>query len=243
MEQLKFAAPITIALGMATLLFSCNERTDKKVEVTTTDTTINVTAAEPEAVAKLTNVLIVQHKVANFDKWKPMYESHDSVRNLHGVSKNIIGRGMNDPNMIVIIQKIEDVNKAKELTGSAELKERMKQGGVIGIPTFTYLNVVMNDDNPIEQNARLMMSHKVKDWDAWKKEFDSHKQVRIDAGLIDRGVGYSLDNNKMVSIVFAVTDMGKVKAFLSSPDLKEKMLQASVDGPSTSLFYNIVQKY
>ncbi len=47
----------------------------------------------------------------------------------------------------------------------------------------------------------------------------------------------------MVSIVFAVTDMKKVMAFLKSSDLKEKMTKAGVDGTPTSFFYNIVQKY
>ena len=106
-----------------------------------------------------------------------------------------------------------------------------------------FLDVVMNDSSAIEQNARVRVTHKVKDWDAWKKEFDDHKQARMDAGLIDRGVGYSDGDNHMVTLVFAITDMQKAKAFMKSKDLKDKMDKAGVVGAPTFFFYNIVQKY
>ena len=181
--------------------------------------------------------------MANFAKWKPEYEAHDSARRSYGLSNYVIGRGLNDSNMVVVILKMDDVNKAKEFASSKDLKERMQKAGVTGTPSLTYLDVVMDDNSTIEQTARLMMTHKVKDWDAWKKEFDSHKQARIDAGLIDRGLGYSVGDNHMVSIVFAITDMKKAETFLKSTDLKEKMAKAGVEGPPTSFFYNIVQMY
>lgn len=87
------------------------------------------------------------------------------------------------------------------------------------------------------------MTHKVKDWDSWKKEFDNHKQARIDAGLVDRGLSYNIGDNHTVSIVFAVSDMQKAKAFMQSKDLKDKMAKAGVEGQPTSFFYDIVHTY
>ena len=138
---------------------------------------------------------------------------------------------------------MDDANKAKELTASQGMKDRMKEAGVTGTPAFSYLEVVMDDNSQIDQTNRLMMTHKVKDWDAWKKEFDSHKQVRLDAGLIDRALGYSVDDKQQAVIVFAVTDMAKAKAFLQSADLKDKMEKAGVVGKPTSFFYNIEKLY
>ena len=60
---------------------------------------------------------------------------------------------------------------------------------------------------------------------------------------MDRGVGYSVDDNQMVTIFQAVTDMKKAQDFLRSPDLKERMKKAGVAGAPTSVFYQIVQKY
>ena len=88
-----------------------------------------------------------------------------------------------------------------------------------------------------------MVTHKVKDWDIWKKEFDDHKKTRDEAGLIDRGLGYSVDDKHAVTIVFAITDMKKATDFMHSADLKEKMAKGGVEGEPTFFFYNIVKKY
>lgn len=244
MKQLKFLAPFAFSVSMVFFIFSCNSGEEKKADETALDTTMAPKTMEPlVAVVKPANILIIQHKVVSFAKWKPAYDSHDSIRRSYGLTNYVIGRGLNDSNIAVVILKMADAGKAKELTSSQDIKDRMKMGGVIGIPSFTYLNVVMNDSSKIEQTARIMMTHKVKDWDAWKKEFDSHKQARIDGGLLDRGVGYSVDDNHIVTIVCAITDMKKATAFLNSQDLKDKMAKAGVEGPPSFFYYNVVQKY
>lgn len=249
MKQIKFLHASAIAVGMALLFVSCSTGGEKQVDETVatdsimTDTSSAMKAPEPAAEVKPGKVFIVKQKVANYAKWKASYDTRDSLRHANGLASYIVGRGMSDSNMVIVILRMADVNKAKELASSKEMKERMKKSGVIGTPSFEYLDVVMNDSTPIEQNARLMVTHKVKDWDAWKKSFDGHKQARMDAGLIDRGLGYRDGDNHMVSIVFAVTDKKKADDFLKSKDLKDKMAEAGVDGPPAFFYYNIVQKF
>jgi len=250
MKQSRFLATITVVTCMSLFLFSCGSGGDKTTEpatdstaATTADTTTAAKPSEPAPAPKPFNLLIIQHKVANFARWKPLYESHDSVRRAAGLTNFILGRGLNDSNMVLVMLLMNDVNKAKELGASKGLKDRMQKGGVVGKPTIDYLDVISSDTSKIDQTARLMVTHKVKDWDAWKKEFDDHKQARIDAGLLDRGVGYSDGDNHKVTIIFAVTDMQKANAFLNSKDLKDKMAKAGVEGVPTFFYYNIVQKY
>jgi hypothetical protein len=73
---------------------------------------------------------------------------------------------MADSNMLLVIMRMEDVDKAKALANSENVKERMKKAGVIGKPSFDYIEVVMNDNSIIPQTARLMVKHKVKDPEA-----------------------------------------------------------------------------
>ena len=88
-----------------------------------------------------------------------------------------------------------------------------------------------------------MVRSKVKDWDAWKKSFDGHKQARMDAGLTDRVISHSVGDTHNVTLVFAVADMEKAKTFMNSQDLKDKMKEAGVDGPPDIFFYKIAHKY
>jgi hypothetical protein len=179
-------------------------RDDKKTEVTTITDTASKEAPEPPAPAPLSDVMLMQFKVSDYNKWLAKYESteRDSIRRSYGLANYAAGRGLDDPNKVIVIQKMSDATRAKELTASQGMKDRMKEAGVTGTPSFSYVKVVMDDNSPINQTNRLMATHKVKDWDAWKKEFDSNKQVRVDAGLIDRAIGYDVNDNHQVTIVF-----------------------------------------
>ena len=246
MKQIRFLAT-SFAASMLILLSSCGSGNDKKTEeTTTTDTTAAKAPETPAPVpVKPSNVMLMQFKVGDFAKWQAKYESNerDSIRRASGLTNYVVGRGLDDANKVIVFLKMEDANKAKELTASQGMKDRMKEAGVTGTPSFTYTEVVMDDNSPIEQTNRLLMMEKVKDWDAWKKEFDQNKQLRIDGGLIDRGIGHAVDDNHQVTVVFAVTDMTKAKAFLQSKELKDKMEKAGVEGKPTPFFYNIVKMY
>ena len=111
--------------------------------------------------------------------------------------------------------RMDDVNKAKEMGNSKELMERMKKAGA-SKPSSEYTETVMNDTTAIQQTVRVMVKHKVKDWDTWKKAFDSHKQARMDAGLTDRVIGHVAGDDHSVILVFAVADLAKAKAFMES---------------------------
>jgi hypothetical protein len=242
MKQFKFLAA-GIAVSISLLLVSCNEGSEKKADETKTDTT-STTTTDPVVAEIPGNFLLIKQKVANYAKWLPVYESNDSSRLANGLNKFVLGRGIgNDSNTVLVALKMNDVTKAKELTASKGMKERMQKAGVIGSPTFSFLETVTLDKGTDASTTRVWMMHKVKDWDAWKKEFDSHKQVRLDAGLVDRAVGYSVGDNHMVSVICAVSDMEKAKAFMASKDLKDKMAAAGVEGPPTIYFYNVTKSY
>jgi hypothetical protein len=242
MKKVKFLSTIAVASCLLSL-GSCNSGEDKKTEASSADTT-TIKAETPAPVPPATSqFMTIIQKVANYDKWKPVYDSHDSVRQSNGLHNYVIARGTEDPNMVLVALKMDDVDKAKGMVASQEMKDRMKKAGVTGSPSFDYLVSIMNDTTAIQATTRLMVKHKVKDWDAWKKVFDEHKQARMNAGLTDRVVGYTIGDNHNVTLVFSVADMAKAKAFINSKDLKDKMNEAGVEGPPSFFFYRIVEKY
>lgn len=225
-------------------IISCNNESSSsaKEEKTATDTVAKTETTAPPAPAKPANVVIIWHKVANYEKWLPGYEAHDSARMSSGLHNYIIGRDADNPNMILVALRMDDYEKAKAFTASPDLKTTMQKLGVIGAPSITFLDVQMNDTS-VNATTRVMIMHKVKDYDAWKKVFDEHKQARVDAGLSDRALGYSLDDKNNVTVVCGVSDMKKAKDFMNSKDLKDKMAAAGVEGPPTIHFYTVAKKY
>lgn len=225
------------------LFVGCITNTDKKENEKVLEDTANLKTTDFPASSINSHVLVIQHKVANFAIWKILYDANDSIRQLYGLHNYVIGRGINDSNIIVVVLKMDDLLKAKSLMNSTEIKTQMQQSGVLSTPTFFYMEVIFNDSSFIDQTARIMVTHKVKECTAWKKIYDEQKPERMKASLIDRGIGYGIDDKNLVGIILALTDFKKASAYGNSPDLKDKMMAAGVVEPPAFFYYNIVQKY
>jgi antibiotic biosynthesis monooxygenase (ABM) superfamily enzyme len=244
MKHVRFFVVLILSAGILSVS-SCNSGKDKKAEEPKMDSSAATKTETPvTAPSGPTSIMIVRHKVANYAKWKASYDTHDSMRLANGLHNYVIARGTKDSNTLLVAVRMDDVAKAKAFASSPMLKTRMKEGGVIGAPSVVdFLESVMNDTTAVQQTIRLMIRSNVKDWDAWKKGFDAHKQARIDAGLTDRVIAHTAGDTHNVTLVFAVADMDKANAFLKSQDLKDRMKESGVVGPPDMFFYRVVQKY
>ncbi len=239
MKHHKFLTAISFAVGMSFSMSSCNSGDEKKPIDAPADTS-TVKASTP---AKPANLMVMMHKVANFAKWKVNYEAHDSMRLAYGIHNFVLARGIKDTNMVLVAVRMDDAAKAKEFAALPDLKAAMQKGGVIGVPTVNYLDVQMQDTTANAATTRVMITHKVKDWDAWKKVYDEDKPNRVNAGFTDRMLAYNVGDNHMVSMVLLVSDMKKAEDFSKSPELKAKMEAGGVEGPPTFFYYTIAKKY
>ncbi|WP_052257211.1 hypothetical protein [Flavobacterium sp. AED] len=239
MKNIKiFLTPVLILVFTVAFLSCKNNKTEKAEpeKAMPKDTTTAVAVFEPF------KVMVVKHKVADYDKWRKEYDAHDSIRTAYTISHYMVGRGADDANIIVTATKFLDLQKAKDFSQLPYLKEAMKKAGVIGKPEFSYYEVIRNDDTPIEQKDRLMITHKVKDFDAWLKVYDAEGTAkRMEEGFIDRGLARSIDDPNMVAIVFAITDMKKAKENINSEAKKKLMKDAGVVGAPEMFFYKIVE--
>lgn len=194
-------------------------------------------ATIPESTDK---VLAVRHPVADYDKWKQVFDGHDSTRNAYGISTIALGRGIEDPNQVVIYFRLADVDKAKEFSNTPELKAIMDSAGVTAAPTFEFVNTVRNDTSQTDIKDRVLVKHKVKDFDAWLKAFDEEgMSKRKSFGVIDRAIARGMDDPNMVYIVFAISDWEKANARMQSEELKKIMTDAGVEGEPTSFKYKL----
>ncbi|HEY1870542.1 MAG TPA: hypothetical protein VGG71_05750 [Chitinophagaceae bacterium] len=231
----------------AFIFVSCGGNGEKKSSESTTDTTAtNTTATTTPASTIVTtpqNLMVVKHKVANFGKWKMVYDGDDSARLADGIHNFVVARGAEDSNMVLVATKIDDVNKGKEFAKNPNLKKAMQKGGVMGTPTINYYTMVFQDTAVIDSKLRSATTFKVKDWDAWKRSFDSARQLNTDNGLTPRAYGYDADDNHSVILVTAILDTAKAKAYWSSDLLKQRRAASGVIGTPNRFVYRVVQRY
>src|ERR1019366_6071801 len=125
------------------MLFSCNSGSNSSTNATNTDSTMKdstaaMTQAPPATPATPATTMLITQKVANFAKWFPGYEAHDSARVADGLHNFVVGRGIKDSNMVLVALHVDDTAKAREFAMSPGLREAMKKAGVIGKPTIYY---------------------------------------------------------------------------------------------------------
>jgi quinol monooxygenase YgiN len=84
--------------------------------------------------------MLVKHRVANFESWKKVFDSMEAIRKEHGWLGHEVHRDALDPNVVVIVNRVRDVEGAKRYGGSEALRNGMQKAGVLGPPDITFLD-------------------------------------------------------------------------------------------------------
>ncbi|HTQ29534.1 MAG TPA: hypothetical protein VMI35_15470 [Puia sp.] len=230
---------VTLFIPVVILLFSCNNSSTNSKAA---DTTAVATPPPPPApMFKPYDVMTIQAKVKNFDKWKKAHEADDSLRKAYGITDMYMAREMKDSNMVFVLSRMDDMDKARTYSKLPNLKEVSKESGLVGSLGFSYGKVFRQEDSATDTEERLGVAHHVKNFDAWLKSYDSAVDMRTTNGIIERSIVRSLIDSNMVYISFLVTDVAKAKARMEAPDLKKRMTDAGVDSPPTIRWYKVAK--
>jgi hypothetical protein len=113
----------------------------------------------------------------------------------------------------------------------------MGKAGVTSKPTIQFFHVIRFDPEAKEKQW-VMITHKVKDFDAWVKVYDGEGTAkRASEGMADAVLARGIDDPNLVQIVFDIKDMAKAKAALFSEEKKKLMTSAGVEGKPVITFY------
>jgi flagellar basal body rod protein FlgC len=78
--------------------------------------------------------VIVQHHVADYDRWFAVFSEHESTRRQHGATGHSVTREVADPNSIVIVNDFATLEGALAFSQDPSLPAAMERGGVDGPP-------------------------------------------------------------------------------------------------------------
>jgi hypothetical protein len=84
-------------------------------------------------------VLLVKHRVADFDDWKKIFDDAKE-RRTNGYEGAIVYRDRDDPNVVYVLFKVFDIEAAKRHTHSFTLIDGMAKAGVRTAPEFHFLD-------------------------------------------------------------------------------------------------------
>jgi hypothetical protein len=83
--------------------------------------------------------VLVRHKVADFSKWREVYDSDAPSRQKSGLKELHVFRNMSNPNEVVLLFSATDLQKAQAFGNSPGLAEKMQAAGVVDKPDMFFL--------------------------------------------------------------------------------------------------------
>jgi heme-degrading monooxygenase HmoA len=75
-------------------------------------------------------LMLVHHRVADFDAWKRVYDDFRENQRRGGVRFHQVLRSRENPNLVVVTHVFDDEQAARAFAESAELRDAMGRAGV-----------------------------------------------------------------------------------------------------------------
>lgn len=83
----------------------------------------------------------VSHEVNDYSHWKKIFDQDESIRMKANLELRAISTSADNPNMVNILFATDDIDKAKDVINSEELRKRMSEAGVRTEPVFAVFRV------------------------------------------------------------------------------------------------------
>jgi hypothetical protein len=87
-----------------------------------------------------------------------------------------------------------------------------------------------------QTNENLTLHFKVKDFKAWRTDYNGNEKSRLSAGITNGRVFHSADDPNDVVVLQDVSDVAKARTWLGSEDLKTAMQKSGVLGSPSIRF-------
>jgi hypothetical protein len=91
------------------------------------------------ALASPAGLIVIRQTVADYAKWRPVYDKHKPARDDAGLSDCTVRSSVDNPNDVFVACTMADVAKAKAFAGSKSLSDAMVAAGVVGKPDINFI--------------------------------------------------------------------------------------------------------
>lgn len=85
--------------------------------------------------------MTVRHEVQDYAAWKQAFDEHAPMRREMGSKGGYILRNADDPNELIVMMEVEDLDKARAFAASDELRQAMERAGVADQPDIYFMDL------------------------------------------------------------------------------------------------------
>jgi hypothetical protein len=91
-------------------------------------------------------VVLIRHRVANYRRWREMFDGARPARTAHGCRSRELFRLAGQPKELVVMLSCSDLRRARQFVESDDLRETLARGGVTDRPDIYILEEVDTPD-------------------------------------------------------------------------------------------------
>jgi hypothetical protein len=84
--------------------------------------------------------LFVRHQVADYAKWRQVYDTFGPVQRRFGANVQAVYRAADNPNDVTVTHEFSALEAAQQFAASDELRKAMTSAGIVGEPTIWFAN-------------------------------------------------------------------------------------------------------
>jgi heme-degrading monooxygenase HmoA len=88
--------------------------------------------------------VLVHITFEDFEKWKAGFDAGTALRKAYGSKGVRAFRSVDRPNEVTILGEYEDMQKARQMFQSQEFRDAVRQAGVTGQPTVSFVEQVLD---------------------------------------------------------------------------------------------------
>jgi hypothetical protein len=85
--------------------------------------------------------VMVTHKVADYARWKPIFDADGANRQAAGSKGGQLLRSADDPNEVVLLFAW-DLEQARQYSQREEVRAKMQEAGVLDTPEISFLEEI-----------------------------------------------------------------------------------------------------
>jgi len=79
-------------------------------------------------------ILMVEHRVTDWDTWKRGFDAHRDVQERHGATGYLIYRRQDDPTVVAVLMQFPSRGHLEGFMNDPSLADAMESAGVVGVP-------------------------------------------------------------------------------------------------------------
>ncbi len=84
-------------------------------------------------------ILVIQHKVRDFDAWKPVFDEQEAVRQTYGCTGHYVFRDSDVNTDLTVLLRFPSRQSAEAFLAGPSLQQTMVRGGVESTPRLTWV--------------------------------------------------------------------------------------------------------